>query len=104
MNKKEKTARLFVVTYLYVSPADTLAKNEDPNVETNTMVGTLEEIINFTHLRFDGYNTFEEYYKPEILEHFEEQEETVYFADDDSAGQWFSIAEIINGKCKEVKL
>ena len=93
---------LYVGTYLYVSPDDTLAEGEKPTVQVNTVMGTLEDVMSDIHEHFDGYETFEETFKPEVRDHFKKTPKKNYGGDDYSAGQWFEIAPILNNTIKQI--
>lgn len=104
--KKKRKLRSYVVTYLYISPEGTYAVNEKPRTIVLTKVcSSLLAAINFVgDDNFDGKETFAEHFAPEIKEHFKETPNIQYFGDDYSAGQWFSIAPIINGRSEELSV
>jgi len=92
MNKEPK----FLALYLYVSPDDTLAEGESPTVQTSAKVDTLPEVLKFVRERFDGLETFDEHFVPEVKAFFKSNKKVsaVYRGDDYSAGQWFSLTRV----------
>lgn len=103
---KKKKKQSYVVTYLYVSPEGTYTKEE--GVRTIVLTKVCSSLIGAIKFvgddNFDGKETFEEHFKPEIKEHFKNSPKAQYFGDDYSAGQWFSIAPIINGRSVELNM
>lgn len=85
--------KLFFVTYLYTAPSDVTPKGQRPLVQVNSGIFTsLEDAISFVREHFDGLETWDEYFTPQIKEHFENHTGD-FLADDYTAGQWakFSI-------------
>lgn len=92
MNKEPK----FLALYLYVSPDDTLAEGETPRVQTHAKVDTLPNVLDFVRSHFDGLETFDEQFVPEVKAFFKSNKKVsaVYRGDDYSAGQWFSLTRV----------
>jgi len=56
---------------------------------------SIEDAVKFIRDNFDGKETFNEYYAPEITEHLSTSTEE-YALDDWSAGQWFYVRVLGN--------
>ena len=81
----------YLINYLYVSPDDTLAEGERPHVQAlSGYFKTLDAALDFILDNFDGQETWQETYVPEIKEHFENCDDE-FIVDDWSAGQWVTI-------------
>jgi hypothetical protein len=81
----------YLVTYHYVSPDDTLAEGERPNIDVSSgFFKKLNDALDFIGDLFDGQDTWEEHYVPEICGHFAKSNDN-YVVDDWSAGQWAII-------------
>lgn len=84
--------KFFFATYLYNAPNGVTPKGEKPLVQVYSGVFTnLDDAIAFVREHFDGLETWDEYFTPQIKEHFENH--TAYFlADDYTAGQWAKLS------------
>lgn len=105
MNTKRKPTEKFLATMLYVSPDDTIATGDKPRVISYAKVDSLPKILDWLLNNFDGRETFEEHFAPEVKEFFKENKKVsaVYRGDDYSAGQWFSVTRVNkNGVTVEV--
>lgn len=90
MNPRIKPTGYLVASY-YVSPDDTLADGQKPDVIVKSgYFKSLESALDFIENGFDGKETWNETYVPEIKEHFADCDDE-YVVDDWSAGQWASI-------------
>jgi hypothetical protein len=81
----------YLATYHYVSPDDTLAEGERPNIEVSSgFFAQLKDALDFIGDLFDGQETWEDNYVPKITGHFILCNDE-FVVDDWSAGQWAII-------------
>lgn len=76
-----------LVTGLYIDPTtDTSPRT----ILYYSVQDSAEDAVNFIRDNFDGQDTFDETYAPQIIDHLNNSADE-YVLDDYSAGQWFYV-------------
>jgi hypothetical protein len=82
---------MYVGIIHYVSPEGTASEGEEMNTIYVIASESLEVVCDHILDNFDGQETFEDKFRPEIMEFFSDENNKEYFGDDYSAGQWIQI-------------